>query len=175
MRVHGSARWAYGTVAWLVFFVVSHVVVVFFPGDDPTGDGPWDLRAYVIFNIVLILMAAVGTAVVMATVRPWGRRVPRWVLLTPLWFGSTLLVVRGVPGMVENLLMATGIRRGGFVGAEDISTAELWAGLGINTYFFVGAVLLVVTTVSYVRRSRVRRQPESPSEFRSADLRHTNS
>ncbi|SCE91038.1 hypothetical protein GA0070214_103202 [Micromonospora chaiyaphumensis] len=154
MRVHGSARWAYGTFAWLVFFVVSHVVAVFFPGDDPTGDGPWDLRAYVIFNVVLILMSAVGAAVVVATVRPWGRRVPRWVLLTPLWFGSTLLVVRGVPGMVENLLMATGIRRGGFVGAEDISTAELWAGLGINTYFFIGAVLLSVTTVSYVRRSR---------------------
>ncbi|MFC3499796.1 DUF3995 domain-containing protein [Micromonospora krabiensis] len=154
MRVPGSPRWAYGTFAWLVFFVVSHVVAVFFPGEDPTGDGPWDLRAYVIFNLVLILMSAVGAAVVVATVRPWGRRVPRWVLLTPLWLGSALLVVRGVPGMVENLLMATGIRRGGFVGAQDISTAELWAGLGINTYFFLGAVLLAMTTVSYVRRSR---------------------
>ncbi|MFE9202834.1 hypothetical protein [Micromonospora sp. NPDC007230] len=56
--------------------------------------------------------------------------------------------------MVENLLMVTGIRRGGFVGAENISTAELWAGLGINTYFFVGAVLLAVATVSYYRPSR---------------------
>ncbi|MGW4154175.1 hypothetical protein ACWEDF_13595 [Micromonospora chersina] len=175
MKVHGSARWAYGMVAWLVFFVVSHVVAVFFPGDDPTGDGPWDLRAYVIFNVVLILMAAVGAAVVMATVRPWGRRVPRWLLLTPLWFGTALLVVRGVPGMVENVLMATGIRRGGFVGAEDISTAEVWAGLGINTYFFVGAVLLVVTTASYVRRSPGRRRLERPSDFGSADRRRTNS
>ncbi|GAB3338937.1 hypothetical protein RMN56_19835 [Micromonospora halotolerans] len=137
----------------MLLFVVSHVVVVFLPGDDPTGDGPWSFRAYVIFNIVLILMSAVGAAVVVATVRPWGRRVPRWMLLTPLWFGSALLVVRGVPGMVENLLMATG-NRGGFVGRDDISTAEFWAGIGINTYFFVGAVLLVVTTVSYVRRSR---------------------
>ncbi|MET7969164.1 hypothetical protein [Micromonospora sp. NPDC005305] len=132
---------------------MSHVVAVFLPGDDPTGDGPWDLRAYVIFNITLVLMSAVGAAVVVATVRPWGRRFPRWVLRTPLWFGSALLVVRGVPGMVENLLMATG-NRGGFVGADDISTAEFWAGIGINTYFFVGAVLLVVTTVSYHRRSR---------------------
>lgn len=154
MRVQGSPRWAYGTFAWLIFFVASHVVAVFLPGDDPTGDGPWGLRAYVIFNITLILMSAVGAAVVVATVRPWGRRVPRWILLTPLWFGSTLLVVRGVPGMVENLLMATGIRRGGFVGAQDISTAELWAGIGVNSYFFIGAVLLAVTTVSYFRRSR---------------------
>ncbi|MER7892861.1 hypothetical protein ABTX15_23870 [Micromonospora sp. NPDC094482] len=139
---------------WLIFFVVSHVAAVCFPGDDPTGGGPWDLRAYVIFNVILILMSAVGAVVVVGTVRPWGRRVRRWVLLTPLWFGSALLVVRGVPGMVENLLMAAGVRRGGFVGAEDISTAEFWAGIGINTYFFVGGVLMVATTVSYVRRSR---------------------
>ncbi|MFE9957284.1 hypothetical protein [Micromonospora sp. NPDC005299] len=107
-----------------------------------------------IFNVILILMSAVGAVAVVATIRPWGRRVPRWVLLTPLWFGSALLVVRGVPGMVENLLMATGIRRGGFMGAEHISVAEFWAGMGINTYFFLGAVLLVPTTVSYFRRSR---------------------
>ncbi|MFI7609220.1 hypothetical protein ACIBTV_29475 [Micromonospora sp. NPDC049366] len=40
------------------------------------------------------------------------------------------------------------------MGTQDIFTAELWAGPGINTYFFLGAVLLAVTTVSYVRRSR---------------------
>ncbi|WBB68281.1 hypothetical protein [Micromonospora sp. WMMD812] len=154
MRIHSGPRWAYGMFAWLVFFVVSHVAAVFFPGDDPTGDGPWGMRAYVTFNVVLILVSAVGAAVVVATVRPWGRRVPRWALLAPLWFGSALLVVRGVPGMVENLLMATAVRRGGFVGAEDISTAEVWAGMGINTYFFAGAVLLVGTTISYLRRSR---------------------
>ncbi|GGR88075.1 hypothetical protein GCM10010169_35420 [Micromonospora fulviviridis] len=31
MRVHARLRWAYGTVAWLMFFVVSHVVAVLFP------------------------------------------------------------------------------------------------------------------------------------------------
>ncbi|MEU8419703.1 hypothetical protein AB0C15_02350 [Micromonospora sp. NPDC048835] len=142
-------RWAYGALAWLIFFVVSHVILVFVPGDDPTGDGPWDMRAYVIFNVVLISMSAIGAAVVLATVRPWARRLPRWLLLTPLLSGSALLVVRGVPGMVENLLMVTGVRRGGFVGVADIPTDEFWIGVGINTYFFAGAVLLVGTTVSY--------------------------
>ncbi|MBG6064721.1 hypothetical protein [Micromonospora ureilytica] len=129
------------------------MILVFFPGDDPTGDGPWDMRAYVIFNVVLISMSAIGAAVVLATVRPRARHLPRWLLLTPLLSGSMLLVVRGVPGMVENLLMVTGVRRGGFVGAADISTGEFWAGIGINTYFFAGAVLLVGTTVSYGCRS----------------------
>ncbi|MCX5115575.1 hypothetical protein OG992_00180 [Micromonospora sp. NBC_00362] len=127
--------------------------LVFFPGPDPTGDGPWGMRAYVIFNVVLISMSAIGAAVVLATVRPPARRLPQWLLLTPLVFGSTLLVIRGVPGMVENLLMVTGVRRGGFVGAADISTGEFWTGIGVNTYFFAGAVLLVGTTVSYGRRS----------------------
>ncbi|MFG2050690.1 hypothetical protein ACGFIW_25065 [Micromonospora sp. NPDC048935] len=149
---HGP-RWAYGALAWLTFFVVSHVLLVFFPGDDPTGDGPWSTRAYVIFNVVLISVSAVGAAVVLATVRPGARHLPRWLLLPPLLCGSVLLVIRGVPGMAENLLMVTGVRRGGFAGTDDISTGEFWAGLAINTYFFLGAVLLVGATVSYGRRS----------------------
>ncbi|MEU1587048.1 hypothetical protein [Micromonospora sp. NPDC005710] len=153
MPAFTGRRWAYGAIAWLIFFVVSHVILVFVPGDDPTGDGPWSMRAYVIFNVVLIAMSAVGTAVVLATVRPVARHVPRGLILTPLLAGSVLLVVRGVPGMVENLLMVTGIRRGGFVGVADISTGEFWTGIGINSYFFAGAVLLVGTTISYGRRS----------------------
>ncbi|MEU8386887.1 hypothetical protein [Micromonospora sp. NPDC048843] len=129
------------------------MLLVFFPGPDPTGDGQWGMRAYVIFNVVLISMSAIGAAVVLATVRPPARRLPQWLLLVPLLFGSMLLVIRGVPGMVENLLMVTGVRRGGFVGAADISAGEFWTGIGVNTYFFAGAVLLVGTTVSYVRRS----------------------
>ncbi|SIM77921.1 DUF3995 domain-containing protein [Micromonospora cremea] len=153
MSVFRGPRWAYGALAWLIFFVVSHVLLVFFPGDDPTGGGPWGMTAYTVLNVVLISMSAVGAAVVRATVRPWARHLPQWLILVPLWFGSVLLVLRGVPGMAESLLMVTGIRRGGFVGAQDISTGEFWAGIGINTYFFTGAVLLVAATISYARRS----------------------
>ncbi|MDG4791544.1 hypothetical protein O7626_37580 [Micromonospora sp. WMMD1102] len=166
MSVLRSSRWAYGALAWLIFFVLSHVVLVLFPGDDPTGDGPWGMTAYVVYNVVLIVMSAVGAAVVVATARPPARLLPRWVLLTPLWIGSVLLVVRGVPGMAENLLMVTGIRRGGFVGTQDISVGEFWAGIGINTYFFTGAVLLVATTVSYARRSREGWQQRSAAPSR---------
>ncbi|MEO3768754.1 hypothetical protein [Micromonospora sp. B9E7] len=159
MPVRRSRQWAYGALAWLIFFIASHVVLVFFPGDDPTVHSPGGRRAYVIFNVVLISMSTVGAAVLVATVRPWARRLPRWTILAPLWFGSVLLVVRGAPGLVENLLMVTGVRRGGFVGAQDISTGEFWAGLAINTYFFAGAVLLVGATVTYVRGSaEVRRR-----------------
>ncbi|MGI5151859.1 hypothetical protein ACQEVC_36780 [Plantactinospora sp. CA-294935] len=119
------------------------------------------MTAYVILNVVLISMSVVGAAVAVATVRPWARNLPQWLLLTPLWSGSMLLVLRGVSGMAENLLMVTGIRRGGFLGAQDISTGEFWAGLGINTYFFTGAVLLVATTVSYTGRSQEGGQERS--------------
>ena len=64
--------------------------------------------------------------------------------------------------MIENALMATGISRGGRTGTDDVSTTELWTGVAINTYFFVGAMLLVPTTLAYVHRSRSepsRRQP----------------
>ncbi|KAB1946340.1 DUF3995 domain-containing protein [Micromonospora sp. ALFpr18c] len=163
MPVSRSPRWAYGALAWLILFTASHVVLVLVAGDDPTGDGPWGRRAYLIFNVVLIVMSTVGAAVVAATVRPWARQLPRWLILIPLWFGSILLVLRGVPGMVENVLMVTGNRRGGFVGAQDISTGEFWAGIGINTYFFLGAVLLVAATVSHTRRSSKSRR-DGPSD-----------
>ncbi|MBQ1017103.1 hypothetical protein KBX71_04400 [Micromonospora sp. D93] len=90
MPARRGRRWAYGAFAWLIFFVVSHVILVFFPGDDPTGDGPWDMRAYVIFNVVLISMSAIGAAVALATVRPRARHLPRWLLLPPLLSGSML-------------------------------------------------------------------------------------
>ncbi|WFE99656.1 hypothetical protein [Micromonospora sp. WMMD964] len=153
MPVSTRRQWAYGALAWLIFFVVSHVVLLLLPGDDPSAHNPGGTRTYTIFNLVLIAMSTAGAAVLVATVRPWARLLPRWLILTPLWFGSVLLVARGVPGMVENLLMVTGVRRGGLVGAQDISAGEFWAGLAINTYVFLGAVLLVGATVSYVRRS----------------------
>jgi hypothetical protein len=81
------------------------------------------------------------------------------VVLTPLWFGSVLLIVRGVPGMVENVLTVTGVMPHGLFGtidgaAADISAPEFWKGMLINTYFFVGAALLLPATLTYARRSR---------------------
>ncbi|GIF62253.1 hypothetical protein Ais01nite_02880 [Asanoa ishikariensis] len=157
-----SGRAGYAAVTWLGTFVFSHVAAVVYPGEDPTGGGPWSYSAYVAFNVVLIAVAAAGALVSLASVRPWGAAVPRWVISTSLWIGTVLLVVRGVPGLVENAVMLTGVRRGGFMGSQDISVGEFWAGIAINAYFFVGAVVLIAATRAYMRRptDERARQPQ---------------
>ncbi|MEV4536597.1 DUF3995 domain-containing protein [Asanoa sp. NPDC049518] len=135
-------------------FFVSHVAVILYPGEDPTGGGPWSYSAYVAYNVVLIAVAVAGALVLLASVRPWGTAVPRWVISTSLWIGTVLLVLRGVPGLVENAVMVAGVRRGGFMGSQDVSDGELWTGIAINTYFFVGAVVLTAATRAYIRSTR---------------------
>jgi hypothetical protein len=158
MRITPLTRWpAYASIGWLGCFVVTHILAAGFAPEDP--DGPATQAVYVWYNVVLIAIAAVGAVAVLATIRPWGERARRWMLLVPLGFGSALLVLRGLPGLVENLVMVTGLRRGGLMGPDEgLSTGELWTGVAINTYFFVGALLLVPATLAYARRSH--REPD---------------
>jgi hypothetical protein len=145
---------AYASAAWLVAFVGWHVPFLF--GWNPFHGEGMDTAAFHAYNATLICMAAVGAVVVTATVRPWGRRVPRWLLLTPLVVGCVLLVLRGVPGFVEFVAQVTGLAPAGLLGLldEDVAAptgAELWAGYAINLYFFLGAVLLVPATYAFWR------------------------
>jgi len=156
IELRTTSRVAYAATAWLGLFVVAHLVFLVWPGGAPAGDGPWGATAYVVYNIVLIAIAAVGALLVLATVRPWGAAIPRRIVAVPLYFGSGLLVVRGVPGLVEDVLMLSGVRRGGFVGDQNISGGEFWTGIGINAYFFAGAVTLVAATRVFVRRDSRR-------------------
>jgi len=153
-------RWApYASVGWLSASFIWHVWMAIFPGSDESNAGPWDYTAFMVYDSLIIFMSLVGAVLSLATVSTWGRTLPRWLVLLPLTFGCALLVVRGVPGMIENLLVVTGITPRGVVGlwdssAQEISAGELWRTLVINSYFFVGALFLIPTTRSYARRVR---------------------
>ncbi len=143
-------RIPYAMAGWLIAFLLWHVPFVF--GWNPF-DGEMN-SVFHIYNLALILTAVAGTVVVLATVRPWGRKVPRWAVLIPLMVGCVLLVLRGVPGFVEFLAQVSGLAPAGFLGLFDESVeaptgVELWAGYFVNLFFFVGALLLVPTTVRY--------------------------
>jgi hypothetical protein len=167
MRTHTKTNpaWpAYASAAWLVAFVGWHAPMLF--GWSPFGDetGSTNRAVFLAYDSALIGIAAAGAVVVLATVRPWGRRIPRRLLLIPLAFGSVLLTLRGVPGLVEFLAQVTGLAPAGFVGLFDKTVeaptgAELYTGYAINLYFFVGAVFLVPATLRLRRhagRSPVR-------------------
>jgi len=152
---------AYASAAWLVAFVGWHAPLSLgwnpFP-DPATGEG-MSGTVFQAYNLTLICMASIGTVVVLATVRPWGRRFPRWLLLTPLVIGSVLLVLRGVPGFVEFLAQVTGVAPAGLMGQLDPDVeaptgTQLYAGYAINLFFFLGAVLLVPATYRFWRHGR---------------------
>lgn len=110
---------------------------------------------FLVYDGVITGASGVGAVIVLATVRPWGGRFPVWMVRLPLWFGVGLLVVRGVPGLVENVTTAAGLTPRGLLGqgAElaDIGPGTFWTGMAINTYFFVGAVVLVPVVVAFER------------------------
>ncbi|OKI10123.1 hypothetical protein A6A06_05830 [Streptomyces sp. CB02923] len=116
---------------------------------------------FLAYDGLITAMSAAGAVIVLAAVRPWGSRIPVWMIRLPLWFGAVLLVVRGVPGLVENVTTATGLTPRGLLGraAElaDTGSGAFWAGMAINGYFFVGAVVLVPVTVAFERATAADR------------------
>jgi hypothetical protein len=145
----------YAAAVWLVVFVLWHLPVALGWTAVATGTAadaaPVSRIVFHAYNGTLMAMASAGVAVVLATVRPWGRRIPRRLLTTPLLIGSTLLVVRGVPGFAEFILQVTGVAPAGLMGGQPTTGSVRWAEYAINLYFFLGALLLVPTTRRYLR------------------------
>ncbi|MFG2531482.1 hypothetical protein [Streptomyces sp. NPDC048516] len=77
----------------------------------------------------------------------------------PLRFGAALLVVRGVPGLIEDLTMVTGLTPYGLLGlAErpaDLASGTFWTDMAVDGYFSAGAVVMVPLTVLHRRLPRV--------------------
>ncbi|UNO40499.1 hypothetical protein [Streptomyces sp. MST-110588] len=165
--------WAYAAFGWLVLSFVWHawMAVDYRRAMGPDSDAPvWVFLAY---DGLVTLMSAVGAVLVLATVRAWGDRIPGWMVRVPLWFGAGLLVVRGVPGLIENITTVTGITPHGLLGqATELAGAwgtAFWTSLAINTYFFIGAVVMVPVAVAYERAVKSR---QSGSEARLSGLQH---
>jgi hypothetical protein len=55
------------------------------------------------------LICLYGAFVTLATLQPWGRRIPRWIVLTTLWVACVLCIVRGIGNPAQTLLVITGI------------------------------------------------------------------
>lgn len=51
----------------------------------------------------------IGGLLPLAAVQPWGKRVPRWLLLTCLWAGGIGMTLYGMASFVQHALMMTGV------------------------------------------------------------------
>ncbi|MER7751531.1 hypothetical protein [Kitasatospora sp. NPDC097643] len=110
------------------------------------------------------LLAALGVFLLWGLVRPWGqvfprwtlplrgRRVPRWLPLTPALLGAATLAPYGVLGTGYLLLCTTGVTtiRQGELPSPESALQVAWVGMGA---FSVYGVALAVAARSYWRRT----------------------
>jgi hypothetical protein len=141
-------------LAWAILFTALHGYW-FLGGRYGLGGGPNPLPAAPtspggwIFTIVVAAMFPIGIAVPVVLIRDRTRGGGRRVLVLLLWAGCLLLMLRGVSGLVDDLVRDVGLSGTGITGLTDqdifgtahpsiysmISTAS------IDGYFTLGGLL----------------------------------
>ncbi|GAA2019840.1 hypothetical protein GCM10009839_15450 [Catenulispora yoronensis] len=102
-------------------------------------------------NAVTVLMDGTAVAVALALVRPWGLRVPAWVLVFPMWVATGFLapVVVGAPVAALAGAASGGVGAGGRGGGgtESLSGwvfALVYGGFGVQGVALAGGFVLHV-------------------------------
>ncbi|MCO5974205.1 DUF3995 domain-containing protein [Actinoallomurus soli] len=159
--LRANRRTAYSAFAWVMAFLVWHVVWYATGLGFPSASDQHGVERVVIqvFSLVVVLMVIVGALLPLALAQPWGRRVPRWVLLSAAWTGAVLLAARGVSGVGDDLVRVTGILPRGFTGlttAQTLGTSQpsfwcLFASGATDVLFAVGGLVFALAAIAYRR------------------------
>ena len=56
----------------------------------------------------VVIACVVGAVVALAPFQAWSRRIPRWLLLTPLWIVCVMFLVRGLGNPIQSALIIAG-------------------------------------------------------------------
>ena len=157
-------RTAYTAFAWVMAFLAWHVVWSATGQPVPsTGRHHGTARVLMWMSTVVVLaMVAAGTALPLALARPWGRRIPRTVLLGAAWTGCALLGARGLAGVADDVVRATGVLPNGLTGLtmEQVSgTAHpsawtVFAGGCTDLLFTLGGLAFGLAAIAYRRAWR---------------------
>ncbi|WP_367127687.1 DUF3995 domain-containing protein [Saccharothrix sp. HUAS TT1] len=103
---------------------------------------------------VTVVLKLVGALLGPALVEPWGRRVPRWMLLTASWTATVVLVLYGGVLTVAQALIALGVLPR--AGSYD-ALAFYWHLFVWDPWFLLWGLLLGVATLRFTRRGAARR------------------
>jgi hypothetical protein len=112
-----STRWAsYAAVAWCVVFGGLHLywalggTAGFAEYSMPSNRELALTRAPVYMGITwgVVIACVVAAMFALAPFQRWARRLPRWMLITPLWIVSGLFLVRGLGNPIQSALTIAG-------------------------------------------------------------------
>ena len=154
-------RTAYAAFAWVMAFLAWHVVWAATGLAIPsTAQHHGSARVLMwVSTVVVLVMVAVGTVLPLALAQAWGGRIPRPVLVSAAWTGCVLLGARGLMGVADDVVRATGILPNGLTGLtmEQVSgTAhpsawELFAGGITDLLFTCGGLAFGLAAIAYQR------------------------
>lgn len=149
---------AYTVWAWVVVFTTFHVYW-YLGGRFGLGDAPNLLPEVSLdpFTVAVWAMFATGLVLPLAITQRWGRRIPRGLLLAGLWTGCAVLILRGLAGVVDDLLRTSGLAANGITGltyeqvtgSANPSANTMWSGRAIDWYFTLGGLLFGAAALTY--------------------------
>lgn len=139
-----KAYWVFGGDAlWSIAPLSQEMIDKVRSGTAPT----W----FVVADAVSVVLAVMGVVFALATVRP-RRWLPIWLVRWTLWPLATFMVVRGMLGIIGDVLqIASG--ESGPVTHTALWDLALWAPL-----FLIWGLLWAATALTYTRRARTPRQ-----------------
>ncbi|MGW0391857.1 hypothetical protein ACWDYJ_13390 [Streptomyces sp. NPDC003042] len=140
---------AYGAALALSPYLLIKVswVVGALMGVLPVGDG-FGMAEWVVLNTVTVGMAAIGIALALALVRPWGMRIPGALVAFCAWVGSGFLVSILPFGVLGVLGAGLGSQGGG---GED-PAMPVWEGVLVQVGFLGMGCGLALAVPAYLWR-----------------------
>jgi hypothetical protein len=155
---------AYAAVCWVAAYMSIHLHAAFTGSSWPLPDPPPAVRddekaRIVEAGVCLILVGAILTALALA--RPWGRVLPRWMLLGIAWVGCAIGVLHWLIWTIKGLLRVTGVTP--LQPEPDIPWDQLVAyshrydavNLSVNEpWFLVVGILFGLAAVHFRRRAK---------------------
>ena len=166
-----SRRAAYAAFGWVLTFIAWHVV--WYVTGLPFPHHHWSGSARILMwgaDAIGWVIWAVGIVLPVALARPWGHRVPRWMLLWAAWAGCALLGARGISGIADDVVRAIGFSRGltgmtiaQVMGTAHPSTWQSFAEAATDVLFLAGGLMFGLAALTYQRAFPRRRSAEHPA------------
>ena len=145
-----QTRWAgYAACAWALAFAAVHLYWgLGGTAGLPPGLSLVDNTPLFVIDLVAIPLCLAAAALALALVRPWGRRFPRWLLLSAAWGTSALFVVHAVPTAIDAATLALGRR------TRDLTAEDRFSLFLYEPWFLLGGVLFGAAAWYHMRGSR---------------------
>jgi hypothetical protein len=146
---------AYAACGWAIAYAVlvrgyqAAGGTVGLPG---TFENPDDARRAGLIAGLIIFAAGLGA---LAFVRPWGLRIPRWLLIVPALAGAAFAMAHALTGYVTKTLHLLGVIVIEFRGWDQVDERRLilWDLLFYEPWFFGLGVLVTLAALHHHRRT----------------------